>query len=60
VDADHGQAGAGIALVPRLEVGERPDGVELRDIEEMDQDGPGGDEAVDRFDRFTDPLGVGR
>jgi hypothetical protein len=60
VDADDRQIVAGVALIPGPQIGERPHGVELREVEEMDEDGPPRHQPVDGVDRLADPFGAGR
>ena len=59
MDAQHRQTVVAIALVPCPQVGQRPDRVELREVEEVDQDRMRRGEAVDGLHRVTDPVQAG-
>ena len=56
MDAEQGQAVVRISRVPCPQVGQRPERVELGDVEEMHQRRAGRDESIDRLDRLTNPA----
>ena len=55
VGAEHAQTPGRVALAPGEDVGEGPDAVELGEVEEVDQDGRGGDQALHNGLIATDP-----
>jgi hypothetical protein len=56
MDADLSQAVIRISRMPSPQVGQRTHRVELGDVEEVDQGGPGRDQSIDRLDRLTNPV----
>ena len=56
VHADHAQAGVRIARVPLLQVGERAQRVDAREVPELDQDRPSAHERVHAQEGHIEPF----